>query len=188
MKQKLVTALVIIVCFIFQCTIFKGLALASISPNLLLIFTTSMGFMRGEREGLVIGFFCGLLMDIFFGSLLGFYALLYMFLGYGSGLFHMIFYDEDIKLPMIWIALSELVYGLSIYFFLFLMRSRFEFGYYFIHIILPELIYTVALTIVLYRPIQKLNSLLEYLKGDTIRDYHTTSAMVGQAENQTEEL
>ena len=119
MKQKLVTALVIIVCFIFQCTIFKGLALASISPNLLLIFTTSMGFMRGEREGLVIGFFCGLLMDIFFGSLLGFYALLYMFLGYGSGLFHMIFYDEDIKLPMIWIALSELVYGLSIYFFLF---------------------------------------------------------------------
>ncbi len=162
--------------------------MASISPNLLLIFTTSMGFMRGEREGLVIGFFCGLLMDIFFGSLLGFYALLYMFLGYGSGLFHMIFYDEDIKLPMIWIALSELVYGLSIYFFLFLMRSRFEFGYYFIHIILPELIYTVALTIVLYRPIQKLNSLLEYLKGDTIRDYHTTSAMVGQAENQTEEL
>ena len=157
MKQKLVTALVIIVCFIFQCTIFKGLALASISPNLLLIFTTSMGFMRGEREGLVIGFFCGLLMDIFFGSLLGFYALFYMFLGYGSGLFHMIFYDEDIKLPMIWIALSELIY-------------------------------TVALTIVLYRPIQKLNSLLEYLKGDTIRDYHTTSAMVGQAENQTEEL
>ena len=68
------------------------------------------------------------------------------------------------------------------------INSRFEFGYYFIHIILPELIYTVALTIVLYRPIQKLNSLLEYLKGDTIRDYHTTSAMVGQAENQTEEL
>ena len=72
MKQRLVMALVIIVSFILQCTVFRSLALASISPNLLLILTTSMGFMRGEREGLVIGFFCGLLLDIFFGSLLGF--------------------------------------------------------------------------------------------------------------------
>lgn len=188
MKQKLVIALGIIVSFILQCTVFQTLALASISPNLLLIFTSSMGFMRGEREGLVIGFFCGLLMDIFFGSLLGFYALLYMFLGYGSGLFHMVFYDEDIKLPMVWIGLSELVYGLSIYFFMFLMRSKFEFAYYFIHIILPELIYTVAITILLYRPIQKLNDLLKYLEGDSIRDYYTTSTTVGQTENQTEEL
>lgn len=188
MKQKLVIALVIIVSFILQCTIFKTLALASISPNLLLILTSSMGFMRGEREGLVIGFFCGLLMDIFFGSLLGFYALLYMFLGYGSGLFHMVFFDEDVKLPMVWIALSEMVYGLSIYFFMFLMRSKFEFGYYFIHIILPELIYTVAVTILLYRPIQKLNKLLERLKGDTVRDYYTTSTVIGQTEDQTEEL
>ena len=58
MKQKLVTALLIMVCFVLQCTMFKALALASISPNLLLIVTSSLGFMRGEREGLVIGFFC----------------------------------------------------------------------------------------------------------------------------------
>lgn len=188
MKQKLLTALLIVVCFILQCTVLKGLALASISPNLLLIVTSSLGFIRGEREGLGIGFFCGLLLDIFFGRLLGFYALLYMFLGYGSGLFHMIFYDEDIKLPMIWIALSELVYGLSVYFFMFLMRSKFEFGYYFVHIILPELIYTVVLTILLYRPIQRFNELLDRLGGDPVRDYYTSSAgTVGQTENKTEE-
>ena len=63
MKQKLVTALLIMVCFVLQCTVFKALALASISPNLLLIVTSSLGFMRGEREGLVIGFFCGLTVD-----------------------------------------------------------------------------------------------------------------------------
>ena len=95
------------------------------------------------------------------GRLFGFYSLLYMFLGYGSGLFHRMFYDEDIKLPMIWIALSELVYGLSVYFFLFLMRSRFHFGFYFGHIILPELVYTVVVTIVLYRLIRSLNHWLE---------------------------
>lgn len=149
MRRKAVIAVLIILCFILQCTVFQALALAGISPNLLLIVTTSLGFMRGEKEGMAVGFFCGLLTDIFFGSLFGFYALLYMFLGYGSGLFHMMFYDEDIKLPMVWIALSELVYGLSVYFFMFLMRSKFDFGFYFTHIILPELVYTVALTLVM---------------------------------------
>ena len=161
MRRKAVIAVLIILCFILQCTVFQALALAGISPNLLLIVTTSLGFMRGEKEGMAVGFFCGLLTDIFFGSLFGFYALLYMFLGYGSGLFHMMFYDEDIKLPMVWIALSELVYGLSVYFFMFLMRSKFDFGFYFTHIILPELVYTVALTLVMYRMIRRLNRMLE---------------------------
>lgn len=188
MKRRLVIALLIIVCFILQCTVFKELSLASISPNLLLIITSSLGFMRGEKEGLLIGFFSGLLIDIFFGSLLGFYALLYMFLGYGSGLFHMMFYDEDIKLPMIWIALSELVYGLSVYFFMFLMRSKFEFGYYFTHIILPELVYTVVLTIVTYRLIRKLNDLLNRLDEDSSSGSIPASPGLGQQENSTEEL
>ena len=161
MRRRAVIAVLIILCFILQCTVFQALALAGISPNLLLIVTTSLGFMRGEKEGMAVGFFCGLLTDIFFGSLFGFYALLYMFLGYGSGLFHMMFYDEDIKLPMVWIALSELVYGLSVYFFMFLMRSKFDFGFYFTHIILPELVYTVALTLVMYRLIRRLNRMLE---------------------------
>ena len=161
MRRKAIEALLIIVCFILQCTVFQALALAGIVPNLLLIVTSSLGFMRGEKEGMAVGFFSGLLMDIFFGQLFGFYSLLYLFLGYGSGLFHRMFYDEDIKLPMIWIALSELVYGLSVYFFLFLMRSKFHFGFYFTNIILPELVYTVVVTILFYRVIRSLNHWLE---------------------------
>ena len=122
MKRAFAIGILLIVCFILQCTVFQVLSLASVSPNLLLVITSSLGFMRGEREGLLVGFFSGLLTDIFFGNLFGVYALLYMFLGYGSGLFHRVFYDEDIKLPMIWIALSELIYGLSVYFFMFLMK------------------------------------------------------------------
>lgn len=188
MKRRLVIALVIAVCFVLQCTVFQTLALASISPNLLLIITSSLGFMRGEREGLFIGFFSGLLIDIFFGSLFGFYALLYMFLGYGSGMFHRVFYDEDIKMPMVWIALSELVYGLSVYFLMFLMRSKFEFLYYFTHIILPELIYTVAVTILVYSLIRKLNDFLDSLDGDSNGAAYTVTPNFSQTENQTEEL
>lgn len=167
MKRTLVMALVVGVSFILQCTVFQVLSLAAIAPNLMMIVTSCFGFMRGEKEGLIVGFFSGLLMDIFFGQLFGFYALLYMFIGYGNGMFHMMFYDEDIKLPMIWVALSELVYGLLIYFFMFLLRSKFEFGYYFVHIILPELVYTVVVTLIFYRLIRMLNRKLEAMEEDT---------------------
>ncbi len=187
MKRRAVFALLVIVCFILQCTVFQALAMAGISPNLLLIVTSSLGFMRGEKEGMAVGFFSGLLMDIFFGSLFGFYALLYMFLGYGSGLFHMMFYDEDIKMPMVWIALSELVYGFSVYFFMFLMRSKFAFGFYFTHVILPELVYTVVVTLVMYRGIWWLNRLLDRWEEEPPSDYSALSGKPGSLEKQTEE-
>ena len=82
MRRKIVVTIIILVCFILQCTVFRSLAFGGIIPNLMIILTSSFGFMRGDREGLVIGFFCGLLCDIFFGQSLGFYALLYMFIGF----------------------------------------------------------------------------------------------------------
>lgn len=161
MNRKIIVTLLVIVCFCLQCTLFQALSLAFIAPNLLIVVTSSFGFMRGKKEGLIIGFFSGLLIDIFYGDVLGFYALIYMYIGYVNGFFNKIFYDEDIKLPMILITMSDLVYGFIIYLFLFLLRTRLDFGYYFIHVILPEVIYTVVVTIILYRIIRWINRKLE---------------------------
>ena len=88
----------------------QTLALASIAPNLMIILTASFGFMRGKKSGMFVGFFCGLFMDVFSGNLIGFYALLYMVIGYLNGFFRRLFYAEDIKLPLILISGSEFVY------------------------------------------------------------------------------
>ena len=50
-----------------------------------------------EKEGTYIGFACGLLLDIFGSGILGFYALLYMYIGYINGCFRKMFYPEDLK-------------------------------------------------------------------------------------------
>ncbi|MDE7277752.1 MAG: rod shape-determining protein MreD, partial [Lachnospiraceae bacterium] len=100
MKRVIVTAFFIFICFLMQCTVFRALAFGGIVPNLLIVLTASFGFMRGEKNGLLIGFFSGLLVDIFFGSVIGFYALVYMYIGYANGKFSIIFYPEDIKLPI----------------------------------------------------------------------------------------
>lgn len=161
MKRFLITTVLIFICFLLQCTVFHTLAFGGIIPNLMIVLTASFGFMRGEKTGLLIGFFCGILIDIFFGNTIGFYALLYMYIGYMNGKFSAIFYPQDIKLPIALILGSDCFYGLVCYVIMFLLRSRFEFAYYFVHIILPEIVYTIVVTIFLYPLILWINTGLE---------------------------
>lgn len=161
MKRRIVTILIILIGFLLQCTVFKTLSIGSISPNLMVIITSSFGFMTGKKEGLWVGFFCGLLEDIFYGRLLGMHAVIYMYIGYANGYFNHIFYGEDIKLPIFLISASELIYGLGNYVIMFMMRSRFAFPYYLTRIILPELLYTIVVTLLFYRLIYGVNRRLE---------------------------
>jgi rod shape-determining protein MreD len=161
LKRKIVVTLLVFICFLLQSTVFHALAFGNIVPNLMIVLTASFGFMRGEKSGLLIGFFSGFFIDIFFGEVLGFYALLYMYIGYTNGKFNRIFYPEDIKLPMVLITVSDLFYGIICYILLFLMRAKFNIGYYFVHIILPEIVYTTFITIFLYPVILKINQRLE---------------------------
>lgn len=161
MLRKFIEALFIIICFILQCSVFDSISFAGIIPNLMIILTSSFGFMRGEREGLWIGFFCGMLCDVFFGSFLGFYALILMYIGYVNGKFCRIFYPEDIKLPLALIVVSDISYGIVCYCLTFLLRGRFNFPYYFTRVILPEAVYTIVVTMFLYPLILKVNQKLE---------------------------
>lgn len=164
MRRKLTVFLIIVVCYLLQSSVFQAISFASITPNLMIVVVSAFGFMRGKKEGLWIGFFCGLILDIFIGSVIGFYALLYMFIGYVNGFFRKLFYPEDIKLPMLLIAGSDVVCSLIIYFFMFLFRGKFQFGYYLWNIILPELVYTMVVTIFLYFIILKINQKLESIE------------------------
>lgn len=160
MKSKIVIGIMVIACFVLQSTVFKVISFGNISPNLLIVLTAAFGFMRGRKSGLWVGFFSGFLIDVFFGEVLGFYALIYMYIGYGNGVFQSIFYKEDVKLPIALITGSDLVYCMLNYLLLFLLRSRFHFDYYLLHIIIPEIVYTIVITIALYPLILFVNNRL----------------------------
>lgn len=158
MKKIIVSIATVIILFLLQTSVFQYFSFGGIVPNLMLVVISVYGFMRGEYDGLLTGFICGLLTDIFFMDFLGFYALLYMYIGFLNGLLHKNFLPDDFRLPLIAIGVSDLTASLLNYLLLFLLNGRLHFEFYFKNIIFAELVYTLGIAIVLY----PLILLLEY--------------------------
>ena len=149
-RRVILISLTIFACFLLQTSIFSRFRIAGVVPNVLIIITSSFGFMRGRRYGGIVGFCCGILMDLFNSSLFGMYALFFLLIGYLNGLFRKVFYGDDMKLPLLFVAVSDLMYGLFVFVFMFLRRSRVDIGFYFMNIMMPEMVYTICVTIPLY--------------------------------------
>ncbi len=172
-RRIIVAAIIIILCFLLQSTLFTYLSLGGVSPSLMVIVVSAFGFMRGRREGMFVGFFSGLLMDLFCGKYLGPYALLYMYVGYINGFFRRRFYPDDIRLPLVMIAASDLFCSLLEYVFGYLVRGRLNFLYYFRSVIVPELVYTLVVAIALYYILLRVNMLLEGHEQRSTTDFDT---------------
>ena len=138
MKRTIVISITILFTFLLQSTVLEKLSIGSICPNLILIFCVSMGLMRGRKSGLWTGFFTGLLVDLFYGSLIGFYALIYMYVGFFSGYAHQVCYDDDLTVPVILVGIWDFLYGFAVYALQFLLRGRLDLRMYLFRIILPE--------------------------------------------------
>ena len=130
--------------------------------------------MKGRRYGILIGFCTGLLLDIYSGVLFGLYALVYMYIGLLNGLFKKQFFGDDLRLPMILIGTSDLIYGVLSYFVLFTIRSQKDFSFYFMNVIMPEVVYTLVVSIFVYYAILHINNWIEKFEkkgSDRIGNY-----------------
>lgn len=150
MKKGITAVLLLLIMFLLQTSVFSQLAYGRIVPNLMIFLTATYGLIRGEYSGIFLGFFSGLLIDIFFMDVLGFYALVYMLIGYFAGRLNTYYMHNDFKLPLAVIAGSDLVVSLVDYVFFRLLNGIFDFGGYVLHTILPELVYTLGVSVVLY--------------------------------------
>lgn len=164
MKKFLVTAFLVWSFFLLQTAVCPWFAFGGIKPNLLILLTASIGLMEGEKPGMWTGFSCGLLADLFAangmsltaasgagaGDLLGFYALLYLYVGYLCGKANRLFFPEDILLPLGVIAAADTCVSLVCYIVMFFMRARLDIGYYILHVILPETVYTIVVAFIFY--------------------------------------
>ncbi len=163
MLRKIVGVLIVLITFLIQACFGKSIALANISPNLLLIVVVSGAFLNGQKSGILLGFFSGILLDIYYGmsGIIGFNAILFIYIGYIAGWFHEVFYDDDIKLPLLLIAIADFVCNFLHFVFGFLLKNKLDLPFYFKRIMLPELVYTVVVAIFLYKLLFFINKLVK---------------------------
>ena len=154
MKKAIVSSIFIFCLFLLQSTLSSMFNIGNIKPNLLIIAVASLGFLGGKRTGIYAGFFSGLLIDVGFRSVYGINALIYMYIGFTCGSLKKVLFPKDIKLPLLFIAVSDFCYNILYYFFHFFFRGKFDFTYYLIHIMLPEMVYTAIMACIIYPCIQ----------------------------------
>lgn len=175
MRTKLILAAVMLLCLLLQCSLLPALSIASITPNLMIAFTASFGLMRGRHSGLLLGFFCGLFADLMLGSqgglFIGLRAFTYMYIGYFSGYCYHVFYDDDVKMPVALAAAGDFAFGVLFYISQFLLRGRVDLFYYLRRVILPEMVYTIFLTLICYRPFLLLNRKLERMDKRSVDSF-----------------
>lgn len=167
MKKIKIILIFILIClaaFLIQTSVLSRISFFTVYPNLLIIITSVFGFMRGQKDGILVGLLSGFLMDIFFDSILGFYMLLYMLAGFFNGHFQRLFFDDDVKLPVFLVGVSDLAYDLVVYFVRFMLHSDFHFRYYLLHIIIPEMVFTCLVTVVIYRILLYMNRKIEAIE------------------------
>lgn len=154
-------AILIILSYVLQVGVFSHFKMAGIAPNIMLILVVSFAAMRGQMEGMLIGFVCGLIMDIFSGDTIGFYALILLILGYLNGFFYQVFFANYSLLPLLLILGNNFIFDFAEYVCNFLLRNRTDLSFYFMKIIMPEVVYTFLVAIFLFHIYFGLNRLLE---------------------------
>jgi rod shape-determining protein MreD len=160
-RRFLTNFILVLVSFILQTTVFRVLDFGDTAPNLLMIVVAASGSIKGDKSGLIMGFFSGLLVDIFFGSYIGFFALIYMYIGFVVGKLHEVFFTQNLAIPILLIIISDFVFGFVCYVLMFLFRTKFNIGYYMTNIIIPEIVYTALVAIFFYPLILSINNSID---------------------------
>lgn len=154
------TSIILLVVNVLQSTVFDGIRIKGISPNFSIMIIVSFALLRGSKEGSMVGFFTGLIMDIVFSTSRGYLAIVGACIGYFCGKFNKDFYRENLVLPFLLTLISTTIYGFTIS-LPFLMRGKINYIYFIRNIIFPEIIYTIILSIVVYQLVYTVNEKIE---------------------------
>lgn len=170
MKKKIFiyTAFILLIA-LMQVTLFNYIRIFNIKPNLFIVFIIIAAFFRGSYEGAIIGFFAGITQDMVSGKVLGFYAILGMYLGLAVGSINKRLYRENIILNILNTFVFSFLYEFVLFVLLkwcpLLIGRGSLIGINFFHalrrIILPEAVYNSLISIVVFIIFIKINNKLD---------------------------
>ncbi|MDF2593862.1 MAG: rod shape-determining protein MreD [Clostridia bacterium] len=165
MRISIIGILLLIV-HAMSATLFQNLRIGEISPNFMIMIIVSFALLRGSKEGSLIGLTAGFLNDIIFGMGMGSTIVIYTLIGYVCGRFNKNFYRENFIIPFVCTLFSSLFYSV-VSMLGFFLRGKVNFIFFLKTIIIPELIYTITLSLVIYQLTYLINEKIENTEKKT---------------------
>lgn len=164
MRLKLLAyGLLGLIVVIVQSTVLDSIEINGIKPNILLTCIISVALLTNSTEGATVGFLYGLVQDLYTGKLVGYYALLGLYLGLTVSFFNKRLYRENMLIVIFITFISSIVYGI-IFFFTSNIAGLNYFRYALGNIILPEAIYNSFSAIFVYIIVMNLVHRFESVK------------------------
>lgn len=157
----IVTTFVVLINFILQTTLFHHLAIQSIFPNTALIIVVSYALLRGSKEGCIAGICTGLFFDIFYGTAMGYYAILFLGICFFTGRSQKNFYRENYLLPILFCSIAAGIFETIHFITELLLRKDGDILFFLVKILLPTIVYTAVVTVPIYRVLFGINEWLE---------------------------
>lgn len=160
MKRKFGEFIIIIIFLACQCTLGRAISLAGIGPNFLILIPVFFGYLNGKNEGIYTGFLAGLMYDLFSSDIVGFSALVFLYIGLLAGCFYQKYEESEMFIPLCTVFAGDFVFGFVAYVGNFLLHNKLDILFYMSRIVIPEAVYTVLAGLILYKLMIPVNRLL----------------------------
>jgi rod shape-determining protein MreD len=149
MNRRLTFFAVLVVALLIQLTVSPEIGIGSVKPDILLVATVCWALFEGPGQGVLFGFFAGILEDIFSTAVLGVSAFAKIIVGYFAGELRQRVISKSIVWPIVIVFFGSILHEL-IKFAAWAMvgleqRPPFSFG-----IIAGLALYNALITLVVY--------------------------------------
>ena len=155
-RNFFIYAIILILAFVLQSSVFSRIPLFGTAPNIVLVLTFIFGYCNSKISGMLVGMFGGLMIDVFFCDVIGYNALVLLLIGYFSGVWDSVLFSDGLYVPLILLTLSDLIYCILYFVVWYVLKARFDFSYYLLQVLLPEFLLTFIAGVILYKPLRAL--------------------------------
>lgn len=163
--KKFISVVLLLVVFLIiyflKANFFSWFTIASIKPNLFIIYILFIGLFAGKKLGLVLGILFGFFIDVVIGRQIGISGIMLGIIGLIGEYLDKNFSKESRITIMIMIACSTIIYEVGCYIFnIITLEMNLEI-ISFARILLIEVIYNLLITIIIYPIMQKAGHAIE---------------------------
>jgi rod shape-determining protein MreD len=147
--MRLALSIIFLIVFVaLQISLGPIIEIADVAPHFALLFVFFVAFTFGQTYGIWIGFFSGLLCDIFDASHFGLNMMLFICIGFFIGSLKQKFYRDNLLLEVgifaVTLFLYEIIYMIVIW--------QFPVGIFLLNIlryVIPRIIYSMVISLLL---------------------------------------